>query len=66
MNNDEFHGQGGSYMLNPISGKRTLIERTEEQGPVSQADTVSQTNSLPAASTPVAAKTASNASETQE
>jgi hypothetical protein len=27
---DEFAGQGGSYMLDPATGKRTLIERTEE------------------------------------
>ena len=25
---DEFAGQGGSYLLNPKTGKRTLIERT--------------------------------------
>jgi hypothetical protein len=26
---DEFHGLGGSYLLDPATGKRTLIERTE-------------------------------------
>ena len=26
---DEYHGQGGSYLLNPKTGKRQLIERTE-------------------------------------
>jgi hypothetical protein len=26
---DEFHGVGGSYLLDPKTGKRTLIERTE-------------------------------------
>ena len=25
---DEFHGQGGSYLLDPTTGKRTLLERT--------------------------------------
>ena len=26
---DEFHGHGGSYLLDPATGIRTLIERTE-------------------------------------
>jgi hypothetical protein len=26
---DEYHGQGGSYALDPKTGKRKLIERTE-------------------------------------
>ena len=25
---DEFHGVGGSYLLNPKTGKRTIIEQT--------------------------------------
>ena len=31
---DEFEGQGGSYMLDPATGKRTLVERTEEPADV--------------------------------
>lgn len=39
---DAFHGQGGSYVLDPLTGKRTLVERTlsreeaaaQEQAPV--------------------------------
>lgn len=37
--NDEYSGQGGSYLLDPETGKRTLIKRTlsatstEENGP---------------------------------
>lgn len=27
---DEFHGQGGSFVINPATGKRELVERTEE------------------------------------
>lgn len=27
---DEFHGQGGSYTVDPKTGKRVLTERTEE------------------------------------
>lgn len=27
---DEFAGQGGSYMLDPVTGKRLLTERTAE------------------------------------
>ena len=26
--NDEYRGQGGSYLLDPETGKRTLIQRT--------------------------------------
>jgi hypothetical protein len=26
---DEFHGQGGSYLLDPATGIRTLVERTK-------------------------------------
>lgn len=26
---DEYHGQGGTYLLDPKTGKRQLIERTE-------------------------------------
>lgn len=26
---DEFHGQGGTYLLDPATGIRTLVERTE-------------------------------------
>jgi hypothetical protein len=26
---DEYEGQGGEYLLNPKTGKRTLISRTE-------------------------------------
>jgi len=37
---DEFEGQGGSYSLDPDTGKRTLIERTfdpaEEDVPAEQ------------------------------
>ncbi len=25
---DEFHGMGGSYVIDPKTGKRTLVERT--------------------------------------
>lgn len=27
---DEYAGQGGSYVLDPETGKRTLVERTAE------------------------------------
>ena len=30
---DEFAGQGGSYVLDPETGKRTLVERTQEDQP---------------------------------
>ena len=28
--NDEFSGQGGSYIADPKTGKRQLVERTQE------------------------------------
>lgn len=30
---DEYQGQGGSYLLDPKTGKRKLIERTEPAQP---------------------------------
>lgn len=30
---DEYWGQGGTYLLNPKTGKRKLIERTEPANP---------------------------------
>lgn len=32
---DEYQGQGGSYLVDPKSGKRTLIEQTEPAQPQS-------------------------------
>lgn len=35
---DEFEGIGGSYIVDPKTGKRTLVERTQDtQQPVEQA-----------------------------
>lgn len=31
---DEYAGQGGSYMLDPATGKRTLVERTMDPAEV--------------------------------
>lgn len=28
---DEYYGQGGSYVADPKTGKRKLVERTQEQ-----------------------------------
>jgi hypothetical protein len=37
---DEYDGQGGSYLLNPKTGKRKLIERTQPASlPMSEAST---------------------------
>lgn len=30
---DEHQGQGGSYLYDPATGKRTLVERTEDPKP---------------------------------
>lgn len=34
---DEFAGQGGSYVLDPKTGKRVLVERTKEPGQTDQS-----------------------------
>ena len=44
--NDEFSGQGGSYVADPKTGKRQLVERTQE--PTNAAD-----EPVPAAEQPV-------------
>ncbi len=30
---DQYAGQGGSYILDPETGERTLVERTSEAAP---------------------------------
>lgn len=42
---DEYWGQGGTYLADPKTGKRTLIERTEPAQP-SQPDEV-ESNAAP-------------------
>lgn len=34
---DEYEGQGGTYLLNPKTGKRKLIRRTEPATPTAPA-----------------------------
>jgi hypothetical protein len=51
---DEYHGQGGTYLLNPKTGKRKLIERTEPAQP-SQPDEV-KSNAAPEPQTPDSGK----------
>lgn len=29
-----YHGQGGSYVIDPDTGRRVLVERTQERGEV--------------------------------
>lgn len=38
---DQYHGQGGTYLLDPETGERVLLERTEAPAPeiVPPADT---------------------------
>lgn len=38
---DEYHGQGGTYLLDPKSGKRKLVERTEPGQPQIQPEVTS-------------------------
>jgi hypothetical protein len=46
---DEYHGQGGTYLLNPKTGKRQLIERTE---PVATPQTEVTSDAAPNSQTP--------------
>ncbi len=40
---DEYSGQGGSYLLDPETGKRTLIKRTLPADPPQENGTTSST-----------------------
>ena len=46
----EYQGQGGSYLLNPKTGKRKLIERTEPAQPIQPDEGL--TNAAPEPQTP--------------
>lgn len=37
MNDDIYAGQGGSYLLDPATGLRTLVQRTEDAAPALEA-----------------------------
>ena len=39
---DEFEGQGGSYEIDPKTGKRKLVERTEDQQQPAEPAPISQ------------------------
>lgn len=41
---DEFHGIGGSYVINPASGKRELVHRTQEADPAAIEQPVTENN----------------------
>lgn len=36
---DEFHGQGGCYVMDPKTGKRKLVQRTEPAAPTTEQPT---------------------------
>lgn len=46
---DEYAGQGGSYLLDPKTGRRTLIERTEPALPITQIEELSDATPEPQA-----------------
>jgi hypothetical protein len=48
---DEYYGQGGTYLLNPKTGKRKLIERTEP-AQSSEPKTEVTSNAAPEPQTP--------------
>lgn len=44
---DQYHGQGGSYLLDPETGERLLLERTEAPAPEIVPSAVDETVSAP-------------------
>ena len=48
---DEYHGQGGTYLLDRKTGKRKLIERTEPAQPSEPQPEVTS-NAAPESQTP--------------
>jgi hypothetical protein len=48
---DKYQGQGGTYLLDPKTGKRKLIERTEPANP-SESQTEVTSNAAPEPQTP--------------
>ena len=48
---DEYWGQGGEYLLDPKTGKRTLIQRTEPAKP-SEPEPEVTSNAAPKPQTP--------------
>jgi hypothetical protein len=48
---DEYWGEGGTYLLNPKTGKRKLLERTEPATP-SEPQTEVTSNAAPEPQTP--------------
>lgn len=57
---DEFAGQGGSYLLDPKTGKRTLVHRTQHPAP-GETDPEAGARAAPAPSGPEAASPAAPA-----
>lgn len=39
---DQFEGMGGSYIVDPKTGKRALVERTGEQSEIKQPEPASE------------------------
>lgn len=48
---DQYHGQGGSYLLDPETGERVLLERTEAPAPEIVPPAVTEPPPEPAPST---------------
>jgi len=50
---DEYWGQGGTYLLDPKTGKRTLVERTEPANPLNpESEELSDGSAIPQAPNP--------------
>lgn len=39
---DQYAGQGGAYEIDPATGERTLIERTQEAAPAPAPETTEE------------------------
>jgi hypothetical protein len=55
MYDDEFSGQGGEYVQDAATGKRTLVRRTGEAAPAALAEIAPQAAAAPALADPTPA-----------
>jgi hypothetical protein len=47
---DQYHGQGGTFLIDPETGERVLLERTEEPTPEAASEILPEPPTEPAPS----------------
>lgn len=63
--NDEYAGLGGSYLLDPVTGKRTLLAHTLPAAQTPPVTKVESATPAPAANTPAPAPEAQTAPDAE-